>query len=60
MLSERLAELTKRGLITRVVIDGPPIGSSYELTDSGRALMPALEQIAIWAREHLPEHGASV
>ena len=24
------------------------------LTDRGRALMPALEQISVWADEHLP------
>jgi DNA-binding HxlR family transcriptional regulator len=31
------------------------MASSYQLTDRGRALMPALEQIALWARENLPE-----
>jgi DNA-binding HxlR family transcriptional regulator len=54
VLSDRLADLTRGGLITRTVIAGPPMASSYELTDSGRALMPALEQIADWARENLP------
>jgi DNA-binding HxlR family transcriptional regulator len=28
---------------------------SYELTERGRALMPALEQIAFWAKENLPD-----
>ncbi len=28
---------------------------SYALTERGRALMPALEQIALWAQENLPE-----
>jgi DNA-binding HxlR family transcriptional regulator len=28
---------------------------SYALTDRGRALMPALEQISLWAREHLDQ-----
>jgi DNA-binding HxlR family transcriptional regulator len=58
VLSDRLADLTKGGLITRTVIEGPPMASSYELTDRGRALMPALEQIAEWARDNLPEDGA--
>jgi DNA-binding HxlR family transcriptional regulator len=57
VLSDRLADLTKGGLITRNVIEGPPLSSSYELTERGRALMPALEQIALWARENLPEEG---
>jgi DNA-binding HxlR family transcriptional regulator len=57
VLSDRLADLTKGGLITRTVIEGPPLSSSYELTERGRALMPALEQIALWARDNLPEDG---
>ena len=57
VLSDRLADLTEGGLITRKVTEGPPMTSSYELTDRGRALMPALEQIARWAQENLPEDG---
>lgn len=55
VLSDRLSDLTAGGLITRTVLDGPPLAVSYELTDRGRALMPALEQIALWARENLSE-----
>jgi DNA-binding HxlR family transcriptional regulator len=54
VLSDRLADLARGGLITRTVDEGPPLAVSYELTDRGRALMPALEQIAIWAQENLP------
>ena len=54
VLSDRLADLTQGGLITRTVIAGPPVAISYALTERGRALMPALEQIAIWADENLP------
>lgn len=54
VLSDRLAELARGGLITRTVVEGPPLAVSYALTDRGRALMPALEQIAFWARENLP------
>jgi len=28
---------------------------SYALTDRGNALIPALEQISLWAQEHLVE-----
>ncbi|MDP4502395.1 winged helix-turn-helix transcriptional regulator [Nonomuraea turcica] len=55
VLSDRLSELTKMGLIARAVEAGPPVSVSYELTDGGRALMPALDEIARWAQEHLPE-----
>jgi DNA-binding HxlR family transcriptional regulator len=55
VLSDRLADLGGAGLIARCVAEGPPVGVSYALTARGRALMPALEQISIWAQEHLPE-----
>jgi DNA-binding HxlR family transcriptional regulator len=54
MLSDRLAELSGAGLITRTVTEGPPLSVSYELTEAGRALLPALEQIGRWAEKHLP------
>ena len=57
VLSDRLSDLAAGGLVTRTVDEGPPLSVSYALTDSGRALMPALEQIAQWANEHLPPDG---
>ena len=54
VLSERLAGLAAGGLITREVSDGPPVTVTYQLTDRGRALMPALDLIARWARDNLP------
>ena len=53
MLSERLGELSDTGLVTRTVSEGPPLAVTYELTDAGRALLPALERISRWAEEHL-------
>jgi DNA-binding HxlR family transcriptional regulator len=55
MLSARLADLTSAGLLVRTVDEGPPVAVSYALTDRAQALMPALEQISLWAQEHLPE-----
>ena len=60
MLSDRLGELTGAGLVTRTVDDGPPLSVAYELTDAGRALLPALEQIGRWAAEHLPAQAKAV
>lgn len=54
VLSDRLAELTRAGLVVRRVQEGPPVAVTYELSASGRALIPALEQISQWAQEHLP------
>jgi DNA-binding HxlR family transcriptional regulator len=54
VLADRLAELTDAGLLIRTVDDGPPVSVAYELTDAGRGLLPALEQISRWAEEFLP------
>ena len=54
MLSDRLSALTSAGLVTRTVDEGPPLSVAYALTDAGRALLPALDQISRWAEEHLP------
>jgi DNA-binding HxlR family transcriptional regulator len=57
VLSERLSAICDAGLATRTVAEGPPVSVAYELTDAGRALLPALEQIGRWAEEHLPATG---
>ena len=53
-----VSDLAAAGLIARTVDEGPPLAVSYALTDRGRALVPALEQISLWAQEHLVEDGA--
>jgi DNA-binding HxlR family transcriptional regulator len=53
VLSLRLSDLAGAGLISRTVDEGPPVAVSYALTDRGRALIPALEQVSLWAQEHL-------
>mgnify|MGYP003585018025 CR=1 FL=1 len=54
VLSDRLGELVKAGLVQRTVDDGPPISVAYELTQAGQALLPALEALTTWAAENLP------
>ncbi|WP_063062187.1 winged helix-turn-helix transcriptional regulator [Nocardia sienata] len=54
MLSDRLGELGRAGLVQRTVADGPPISVAYELTQSGQALLPAIEALTAWAAENLP------
>lgn len=53
VLSDRLSDLAAAGLIARTVDEGPPLAVSYALTDRGKALLPALERITLWAQEHL-------
>lgn len=45
VLSTRLAELTKRGVVQRHVRDTSPPSVEYELTALGRELIPALDAI---------------
>jgi DNA-binding HxlR family transcriptional regulator len=54
VLSERLTELTGAGLIQRTVDEGPPIAVAYALTATGKALLPALDELTAWASENLP------
>jgi DNA-binding HxlR family transcriptional regulator len=58
VLSDRLADLVAAGLVARTVDEGPPVSVSYALTGRGRALIPALEQIALWSEEHLIQNSA--
>lgn len=54
VLSDRLAELQSAGLVIREVYPGPPLRVAYHLTEAGRALRPALEELRRWAETHLP------
>jgi DNA-binding HxlR family transcriptional regulator len=55
MLSDRLAELGRAGLVVREVDEGPPLRVAYRLTEAGAALEPALLELGRWAEKHLLE-----
>jgi DNA-binding HxlR family transcriptional regulator len=59
VLSERLTELGRAGLVLRVVDEGPPVAVDYQLTAAGLALLPALDELTSWAAQNLPESGCS-
>ena len=48
------ASSARRAWSPRTVTEGPPLSVTYALTDAGRALLPALEQITRWSEQHLP------
>jgi DNA-binding HxlR family transcriptional regulator len=54
MLSERLKELEREGIVERHVSPDPPVRVEYELTEKGHALEKALRAVAAWAEEWLP------
>lgn len=49
MLGERFRELEAQGLITRKVYSTIPVRIEYELTDKGKGLKPAFDEIQKWA-----------
>ena len=54
MLSERLRSLETEGLVTRSVVPESPVRVEYELTEKGRSLKTALEEIGSWAERWIP------
>jgi DNA-binding HxlR family transcriptional regulator len=55
MLSDRLSELARAGLVERIVTDTRPPGVSYQLSDSGQELLPILHQLGVWAATNLTD-----
>lgn len=51
LLSERLKEFEAAGIVTRTVIPETPVRVEYHLTDKGRSLEKAFEELACWAEE---------
>jgi DNA-binding HxlR family transcriptional regulator len=54
-MTQRLNLLEAAGVLVKTVHSTMPPRTSYELTDSGRALKPILDAIASWSAEHLKE-----
>ena len=50
LLSRRLRELEAEGLVERSVHAGNPPRVSYALTEKGKALGPAIQELRSWAR----------
>ena len=55
LLSERLKQLEREGIITRTVYPETPVRIEYRLTEKGRSLAPAIEAISGWADAWLPD-----
>jgi DNA-binding HxlR family transcriptional regulator len=55
LLSERMKELERRGIVQRRVISGPPLRVEYSLSEMGHALEPALSELERWANRWLAD-----
>jgi DNA-binding HxlR family transcriptional regulator len=49
LLSERMKELERRGIVERRVTGASPVRVEYELTEQGQELSPALAELKRWA-----------
>lgn len=57
LLTQRLKELAEAGIIARDVLPTSPVQVRYELTDSGRELITAMEPLGGWGAKWLPTTG---
>ena len=53
VLSERLKDLEKEGIVKRNVYPETPVRIEYSLTDKGLALKPIMKEIEEWAEKWL-------
>jgi DNA-binding HxlR family transcriptional regulator len=55
VLTQRLRQLERDGLLTRTYHAEVPPRVEYEISALGRSLSPVFAQLAIWAGDHLGE-----
>src|SRR5215475_10191401 len=53
ILAARLRDLESFGILTRRTLPPPAASRVYELTDYGRALKPAIRELALWGARSL-------
>ncbi|HEY1840202.1 MAG TPA: helix-turn-helix domain-containing protein [Mycobacterium sp.] len=51
-VAARIKALDAAGVIRRVPYQTAPPRFDYQLTDSGRALLPVLDALLVWGRDH--------
>src|SRR3981081_1054669 len=51
MLAHRLRGLEVAGVIDRQVVPGPPVRTTYTLTEKGRDLAPVIEALLEWSHK---------
>lgn len=59
LLSERLKELEKWGIVKRHVYPEVPVKIEYELTERGKGMEPIISAIQKWAEESVSEENFS-
>lgn len=59
LLSERLKELEKLGIVKREIYPETPVRIEYSLTEKGRALEPLMREIEKWSETWLEAQPAA-
>ena len=54
VLSDRLKDMEREGLVKRDVYPETPVIIEYSLTDKGRSLEPVLRDIEQWSQDWIP------
>ena len=54
MLTKQLRELEADGILTRTVYAEVPPRVDYALTETGRSVLPIIEQMKLWGQENIP------
>lgn len=52
MLSKELQDLEMNNLVSRKVMDTKPITVEYSITESGKTLLPLIDELANWGIEY--------
>ncbi len=52
MLTLQLKKMEQEKLIIKTIYPEVPVKVEYELTDIGKKLLPVLNQLEIWGKEH--------
>jgi DNA-binding HxlR family transcriptional regulator len=60
MLIRHLKELVADGVVERRQEQGAPVRVSYAISEYGMSMLPVLEEICRWGREHLRVKGVAV
>ena len=55
MLTKELRELERDGLVTRKVYAQVPPKVEYSLTETGKSLIPILDDLCDWGSEHMAD-----
>jgi DNA-binding HxlR family transcriptional regulator len=60
MLTERLQELEREGIVIRTVIPETPVRVEYALTNKGKSLGDTIQTITAWGSKWLPKSAGHV